>query len=141
MPSCLSPSNYRRFPTASGDDKKVRVQIKEILGKWAEPHSKSNVSSELASRIELLYGESPVTSRVDIYEENLLHGILRAESKKSKEGEFGRCFQQSEHHFITLLNADEDELLQVRDHFMRRIQHGSIRGTRKPLRQCCSMSL
>ena len=124
----LSPSNYRRFPTASGDEKKVRVQVKEILGEWVEPPSKSNVSSELASRIELFYGESPVASRVDIYEENILHGVLRAESKKSKEGEFGRCFHQSEQHFITLLNADEDELLQVRDHLCVESNMGVLEG-------------
>lgn len=122
----LYPSNYRRFPTASGDEKQVRAQVKEILGEWVEPPSKSNVSSELASRIELFYGESPVASRADIYEENTLHGVLRAESKKSKEGEFGRCFHQSEQHFVTLLNADEDELLQLRDHLCVESNMGAL---------------
>lgn len=57
--------------------------------------------------IDVLYGESPVSERFDIYGENELKGVLR--------GDFGTCFHQSELHFIAML--DSKKLTELVDHF------------------------
>ena len=106
------PHGNRRFPPVSGATDKIRPQIKSILGQWPEPPSKDTVSPELSARIEFLYGESPVLSRVDIYGENELKGVLRS----GKDGAFGTCFHQSEQHFSTLMDLSASELGQLGDH-------------------------
>jgi hypothetical protein len=102
----------RRFPPVSGSNVKISTQIKEILGQWVEPVSKENVPADVAHKIEVLYGESPVSSRIDIYGENELKGVLR-----SNKGSFGTCFHQSEQHFLSLLESSCQELAQSVDHF------------------------
>lgn len=106
----LHPHGNRRFPPVSGATYKILPQIKAILGSWPDQPSKDNVSPELAMRIELLYGESPVSSRVDIYGENELKGVLRS------QGAFGTCFHQSEQHFVALMDSSPIEIGQLGDH-------------------------
>ncbi len=108
----LHPHGSRRFPPVSGTTDRIRPQIKAILGLWKEQPSKDNVPIELVDRIELLYGESPVLSRVDIYGENELKGVLRS----GKDGAFGTCFHQSEQHFLALLDSSLIEIGQLGDH-------------------------
>ena len=91
----------KRFPIYNGDSKKLKKQVKKELD--------DNLVAEsiVLEIVGQLYGESVFLSRLDIYGERELKGILNEE--------FDGCFHQSEQYFILFLDQTVFSLLQ--DHF------------------------